>query len=147
MDNIAQLSGVDRRFFHRRTGESYTVEYKTGFDAHLKGAFIETISNDRFDRPGWVYTCSADHLLYFVPEAGRLLVVRPQRLREEIDGWLRKFGDVEVWTGSKGLRLPIDELARSADRDYLSPKLKVDDFSDLMEPPPPTRVEWIQVDN
>lgn len=74
----------DRIF--KKEGKSYFVEYKSGIQTHYTGnVFLETISVDTEDKPGWVYTCQADYLMYACLLDGIILVFKPDTLRNEID--------------------------------------------------------------
>lgn len=81
-----QRRGVDRHFIHRATGEALTIEYKTDYVAgRTRNAFLEIISVDVADKPGWVYSCTADYLFYYVPADGVVYVLRPARVRHFVD--------------------------------------------------------------
>src|SRR5574341_1512714 len=55
----------DRQF--SINGSNFFVEYKSGIQTfYTKNIFLETISVDTAEpqKPGWVYTCLADYILY-----------------------------------------------------------------------------------
>ncbi len=78
-----QRRGIDRHFTHRETGEQLTVEYKTDYVAgRTHNAFLETVSVDNpVEKPGWVFTCEADFLFYYIPSDGLVYVLLPSRIR------------------------------------------------------------------
>jgi hypothetical protein len=70
-------------------GRSLKVEVKADSVAHRsRRAFIETMSNDRTGRKGWVHTCVADWLLYLV-EPLTLYWFLPEVLRAHLPEWER----------------------------------------------------------
>ncbi|MEQ8274662.1 MAG: hypothetical protein RMA76_46210 [Deltaproteobacteria bacterium] len=113
-----QRDGIDRVFHFR--GRRWTVEYKTDFRAAQTGrVFIETVSNDRTKKAGWLYTSRADYLLYFVSGADSVYVVRMERLRHAaVSRWIGRFEDRAVPNRTyrtHGMAVPIDELDAIAD--------------------------------
>lgn len=80
----------DRRF--ARDGSTYLVEYKSGIQTFYTGnLFLETVSVDTAQKPGWVYTCRADFIFYATVLNGFILVFRPERLRAEIESLKQQF--------------------------------------------------------
>ena len=52
------------RWFTSPRGQRFSVEYKSGIQTFYTGnMFLETISVDMSNKPGWVYTCQADQIL------------------------------------------------------------------------------------
>ena len=85
----------DRRFI--KDGEALWVEYKSGLQTHFtKNVFLETISVDSANKPGWVYTCAADRILYACVLDQVILSFVPQRLREQIDDLKKMFKEVKT---------------------------------------------------
>lgn len=73
--------GIDR-FFTDDVGHRYSLEYKTDYVAQrTHNAFLETVSVDTAGKAGWVYTCEADFLLYYVPADEVLYWLRPEDVR------------------------------------------------------------------
>jgi hypothetical protein len=85
----------DRHF--RKAGLHVLVEYKSGLQTGATGnLFFETISVDRENKPGWVYTCQADFIFYAALLNGVILVFRPPALREQIEGLKAQFRVVKT---------------------------------------------------
>ena len=73
--------GIDR-FFTDDLGHRFALEYKTDYVAQrTHNAFLETVSVDTAQKPGWVYTCTADFLLYYVPGDELVYWLRPDDIR------------------------------------------------------------------
>lgn len=82
----------DRRFTNKQTGKSLLVEYKSDESATRTGnAFIETISVDTANKPGWAYTCRADYLFYYLPLDKLIYVLRPVTIRLCLPLWQAKY--------------------------------------------------------
>ncbi len=80
----------DRRF--SRNGETLLVEYKADLKTILTGnIFLETVSVDTANKQGWVYSCKAHYILYACLFNNKILVFRPQRLRDNIENLKAKF--------------------------------------------------------
>lgn len=117
---IEQHQGIDRHFVHRASGEALTVEYKTDYTAaRTHNAFLETVSADTPpEKLGWVYTCQADYLLYYVPGEGLIYVLRPERVRHFVGHWSH-WGRPAVGIPNSGYRtwgfvVPLRVLERLA---------------------------------
>lgn len=76
-----------------KTGKKQTnLEYKSGIQTHYTGnVFLETISVDSAGKPGWVYTCKADYIVYACLLDGCILVFRPDDLRDSMDELTRRY--------------------------------------------------------
>lgn len=86
-----QRRGIDRWI----DGEA--VEYKADRTASRTGnCFIETVSVDTANKPGWAYTSEADWLFYFLPESELLYIVWMRSLRWELVGWEKSCRTVKV---------------------------------------------------
>lgn len=86
----------DRKF--AKGDRSSWIEYKSGIQTFYTGnVFLETVSVDTTNKPGWVYTCQADFILYAAVLNKKILVFRPEKLREEIENLKEKF--IETKTG------------------------------------------------
>jgi hypothetical protein len=85
----------DRQFF--RDGKSFFVEYKSGIQTHYTGnIFLETISVDdpNHFKPGWVYTCKANFIIYATVLDGCLLMFIPDQLRKKMERLKLMFQEV-----------------------------------------------------
>lgn len=89
----------DRKF--SRGGKSFTVEYKSGIQtAYTGNIFLEIISVDTEpQKPGWVYTCNANYILYAALLNHKILVFTPDKLRLEIESLKAKFKVVKTSKG------------------------------------------------
>lgn len=113
-----QRQGIDRIYTDRETGESFTVEIKSDWTAVRTGrAFIETVSVDRENKPGWAYTSQADILLYFIPPMLLVYVFRLEKLRLHLPLWERVYPQRSIPNSgkhsdyfTKGLLVPLWEL-------------------------------------
>lgn len=106
--------GIDRYWTEKRTGLRYSVEYKSDRAALKTGnAFLETISNDQTKKAGWIYTTTAQIIVYYVPGQA-LLLLSGERLKQAIaDGFIkgRRIGSAKNETYySKGALVPLEEL-------------------------------------
>jgi len=113
----------DRRF--TRDGETYLVEYKSGIQTYYTGnVFLETVSVDAQNKPGWVYTCKADYIFYAALLNRKILIFIPQRLRDVIEQLKLEFREVKTSKeqnkgyDTHGVIVPLDY----ADR-YLAAKV------------------------
>lgn len=71
---------------YERGADRLTIEYKSGIQTFYTGnVFLETISVDTQNKPGWVYTCRADYVFYAALNNGKILIFRPDALRARID--------------------------------------------------------------
>lgn len=85
----------DRRF--SKGVENYWVEYKSGIQTFYTGnIFLETISVDRSNKAGWVYTCRADLILYAALLNHKILVFLPQFLRDSMPALKTMFREVST---------------------------------------------------
>jgi hypothetical protein len=79
---------------------THWIEYKSGIQTFYTGnVFLETISVDTTNKPGWVYTCQADAIVYAALLNKRLLFFRPATLREKIEDLKRRFPEVKTNKG------------------------------------------------
>lgn len=127
--------GIDRIFVNRR-GERMSIEYKTDTTAgRTRKVFIETVSGDAIGRKGWVYTCSADRLLYYVPAIHCVYVCEPKRLRQHVRSWLRSYelkavSNLEYHT--YGVLVPCDVFENAAEKVIHIPPPRNDMASERM---------------
>jgi len=63
-----QRRGIDRIFTSKKNGSILKIEYKADSKAAQTGnAFIETVSVDTQQKPGWAVYSEADYLIYYIP--------------------------------------------------------------------------------
>lgn len=88
----------DRIF--KKGAETFFVEYKSGIQTHFTGnVFFETISVDNPCKPGWVYTCQADWLLYAALLDRMILIFKPDLLRKRIAELKTRFPEKPTSNG------------------------------------------------
>ena len=116
-----QRRGIDRHYQHRVTGQHQTVEYKTDYTAgHTHNTFLETVSVDSATppKPGWVYTCQADFLFYYVPDDGVIYILRPARIRHfvgHLSHWRVPIAVPNRGYHTWGFVVPLRSLERLAE--------------------------------
>lgn len=85
-----QRQGIDRIFIRYTTLRPYQIEYKTDWAASRTGnAFIETVSVDTKNIPGWAYTSRSQWLIYYLPPQQRILILSFAKLRTLLPQWVR----------------------------------------------------------
>lgn len=107
----------DRRLLRNNT--EHWIEYKSGIQTFYTGnIFLETISVDTANVPGWVYTCQADAIVYAALLNHKLLFFRPPHLREHIDALKTRFRTVKTSKGQNigynthGVIVPLNYAER-----------------------------------
>lgn len=110
--------GIDRYFIDRRNGRRYAIQYKADKTAARTGnAFVETVSVDSNNTPGWAHTCTADFIIYYVVGCGPAYVIRPDEIRERLSHWQRAYRERRIPNDgyhTVGLLVPLDEFERVA---------------------------------
>ncbi|MEM7133356.1 MAG: hypothetical protein AAF702_44070 [Chloroflexota bacterium] len=114
-----QRLGIDRYFTQFTTGKTYTIEYKTDWTASRTGnAFVETVSVDTMNIPGWIYTSQAEWLIYYVPGRQVIYIGRLSALQEMIEEWVERFGPEKAIPNdgyfTQGILVPLEEFGRQA---------------------------------
>jgi hypothetical protein len=85
----------DRHFIKERI--TLLIEYKSGIQTCYTGnIFLETVSVDTQNKPGWVFTCRADYIFYAALLNGEILIFTPDHLRESIPELRRLFREVKT---------------------------------------------------
>ena len=109
-----QQRGIDFIFKSRENGDSYRIEVKSDSTAsQTNNAFIETYSVFPSKR-GWVYTCQADFLFYFLPLDRIIYSFRPHAIRKLLPEW-QKYPTRNIPNKgyeSKGILVPLAELEK-----------------------------------
>lgn len=94
-DQERRLKLGDRFFVKHNLG--VYVEYKSGIQTFFTGnVFIETVSVDTLNTPGWVFTCKADYIMYAALLNKKILIFIPERLRRCIVELSRQFPTVHT---------------------------------------------------
>lgn len=117
VDMDQQRQGIDRVFTRKDNGHVFKIEYKTDWTAGKTGnAFVETVSVDRTDKPGWAHSSQSDYLIYYVPGDDLVYVIAFQNLRSRLQSWCncptRKIPNNGYNT--LGLLVPLCEFERIA---------------------------------
>src|SRR3990172_11868068 len=88
-----QRQGIDRIFVKRHGRRAqFTVEYKTDWTAARTGnVFIETVSVDSLNKPGWAFASTADLLIYYVPGDNLIYVMFLSKLRRMLPRWQGQY--------------------------------------------------------
>lgn len=113
-----QRQGIDRIFTDNNTAAVHTVEYKADTTASRTGnAFVETISVDTANKPGWAYSSQADWLFYYLPQDGLIYFWKFFALRRHLPRWAKQFPTRAIPNNgykTHGLLVPLDEFERYA---------------------------------
>jgi len=87
-----QRRGIDRIFNDRTRDRTLRIEYKTDKTAaRTHNAFVEVVSVDTENKPGWAYTSQADYLMYYIPGDDIVYVIRFDILREQLPRWADEY--------------------------------------------------------
>ena len=132
VDMASERQGIDR--IYHKGDRAWTIEYKADWKSHRTGNFFaDTVAYGTYDdsgtfivgKPGWVFTTTADYLIYTVmlpddePDMGIAYVVEPKDLRSWMDVWEEEHRSVTVRNQGfqgRGLLVPITELERLSAR-------------------------------
>jgi hypothetical protein len=116
-----QRQGIDRLWKRLDgVGRAVTVEYKADSLAGRTGnAFIETVSVDTTNKPGWALSSQAQLLIYLVTDPQTIYMIWMKRLRQHLPRWqqqypLRWVDNRTYHTG--GHLVPLHELETIAAR-------------------------------
>lgn len=115
-----QRQGIDRVFRPRKAPhEVLYVEYKADSTAARTGnAFVETVSVDTADKPGWAVSSAADWLFYLVPGAAEVLyIIQMEKLRQRLPIWRRTCQERSIPNEgyhTLGLLVPLAEFEEIA---------------------------------
>lgn len=83
-----QRQGIDRIFTRKDNGHIFNIEYKTDWTAgKTHNAFVETVSVDATNKPGWAHSSRADYLIYYVPGDDLVYVIAFANLRARLHCW------------------------------------------------------------
>lgn len=92
---IVDKMGIDRVWVEKNTRVRYSVEYKADeMTAKTGNAFVETVSIDTEDKPGWAYTCVAQILVYYIPQWRKAWLLSPMAIKNKLEEWKKKYKEV-----------------------------------------------------
>ena len=110
-----QRLGVDR-LFNRPDGTRISVEYKADDTAARTGnAFIETVSVDNQNKPGWALSSIAQVLIYYIPPLQDIYIIRMLDLKMDIEKLVSNHEVKQIPNGgymTEGIPVSIDNLQR-----------------------------------
>lgn len=113
-----QRRGIDRWWEPKDGGRAMSVEYKTDRWATRTGnAFVETVSNDAQNKPGWAYASAAELLVYYVPGQELVYLIDMIRLRSYLSLWTQRYRQHVVENAGYntiGLLVPLPNFDRIA---------------------------------
>lgn len=115
-----QRNGLDRVFIQHVRGrkKAWLVEYKADWAASKTGnAFVETVSIDRDNKPGWAYTSMADYLMYYLPNDLLIYIFTLKKLRAKLAGWLKNYPTRKIPNqgySTVGVLVPLYEFEQHA---------------------------------
>ncbi len=90
VDMSYQRRGIDRLAVEGE--DEYTLEYKADSKVFKTGNFfLETVSQDTSNKPGWVYYSEADYIVYFLPTVKQLWFIKTATLKNNIEDWKQKY--------------------------------------------------------
>lgn len=117
VDREQQRRGIDRIFTRKDNGVVYQIEYKSDLTASKTGnAFVETVSVDTANKPGWAHSSQADYLIYYLPKDLLIYVIAFTELRKQLSRWCayrsRRIPNNGYHT--VGLLVPLDEFEQIA---------------------------------
>ena len=114
---MQQGAGIDR-IWHMQDGRLATVEYKADDRAGRTGnAFVETISVDTTQKPGWAVSSAAMLLAYMVTQPETIYLIAMARLRAELPRWQRQYRTTYAQNDgyrTHGVLVPLAEFERIA---------------------------------
>ena len=111
-----EKQGIDRVGTYPPSGRIHTIQIKSDWVAHRTGnAFIETVSRDKHQKPGWVYTCQADLIIYYLPEIPRIYCIKPSTLKAALPEWEKQYSTAIAKNrtyNTLGILVPLIEIER-----------------------------------
>ena len=109
-----ERNGIDRIFTEISTGKIFTIQYKADKTAaHTGNAFVETVSVDTQNAPGWAVSCQADFIIYYIVDIGPAYVLRPRDIRKNLKMWQGKYDERRIPNRgyhTVGLLVPLREF-------------------------------------
>ena len=115
-----QRRGIDRFFVSRKLNTALSVEYKTDWRAAKTGnAFVETVSVDTQNKPGWAKSSQADYLVYYVPDDELVYVMKMKKMREHLNEWMSRYPERKIPNqgySTIGVLVPLKEFEKHAEQ-------------------------------
>jgi len=114
----AQKAGIDRVWTNNKDGFRYSVEYKSDTTAARTGnAFIETVSVDTSNKPGWAYSSCSQILIYYIPPLKIAYRFKTLEIKYFVNEWKKKYRLQPILNkGYKtiGILVPLSEFIKHA---------------------------------
>lgn len=115
MRKVGQRLGFDATI--AKTPHRFKLEIKADFaSAKTKNFFIETVSVDKINAPGWAISSRADIIALVIPDARRIFLASLKWLRSQLGRWAeicktkKCHNKNSDWRGeffSEGLLVPV----------------------------------------
>lgn len=105
-----QRAGIDRIFTGKKDNMRFSVEYKTDIKAgETENIFIETVSVDKTNKLGWVFSSIAQRLIVFIPSTGEVFLADMNHLRDmKLKDWIQKYPKKSIPNdGYKTIGIPV----------------------------------------
>ena len=113
-----QRQGIDRIFYHVKDAKTYTVEYKADSLAGKTGnAFVETVSVDTANKPGWAVSSQATMLVYLVVDPETIYCIWMAKLRSKLQARMATYQERTAQNAgykTHGLLVPLHEFEKIA---------------------------------
>lgn len=124
-DPCQQRQGIDRLFYRKEDNEKISVQYKSDFCSDRTGnVFVEVISSCEDAAPGWAWRCSADILVYYLPNSRVAYILSVSTLKDAnlppfLLIWAKQFpwrsikstSNDRTWT-TQGVLVPVAEFSK-----------------------------------
>lgn len=116
VDVKLQKLGVDRILIQKSTGIIWSVEYKADFIAHkTNNIFVETVSIDITNTPGWAVNSIAQLIVKYIPQKGTIIIIETSKLKMVLNRWGSQYKSRKTSTlgltgeyfNSEGLLIPL----------------------------------------
>ena len=116
VDMQFQRAGIDRTWESKENKFVYSVEYKADERASQTGnAFVETVSVDIDDKPGWAYSSCSQILVYYLPIDKKVYIASVIQLKFSVPKWRELCSVKDVQNNgyvTKGVIVPLSEFAK-----------------------------------
>lgn len=91
-----QRNGMDR-IWTWQSGARLSVEYKADTRAdETNNVFIETVSVDTANKPGWAYTSLAQYLLYYIPPRKISYFLPMTKIKQAVQRWRKEYRNIPI---------------------------------------------------
>ena len=87
--------------------------------AKTGNAFVETVSVDTQNKPGWAKSSQADYLVYYVPDDELVYVMKMKKMREHLNEWMSRYPERKIPNqgySTIGVLVPLKEFEKHAEQ-------------------------------